>query len=139
MRVTDGAGCQGFSDAAPVTLGFCSTSEVSPGDAEFPLTVERDGASPSGFAIRFQQVGGADRYHLYAGTLGAFYSHGAGAATTCDIAVADAGGGTLRAELPTEAGSTYYLVSASDGVIEGPSGFSSNAVEVDPAQSSCPP
>jgi hypothetical protein len=139
VRVTDEAGCQLFSAGVPVTLGFCSTSEVSPAGALFPLVVERDAGSASGYALRFQEVGGAVRYHLYAGTLGTFYSHGAGAATTCDLPVDDLGDGELGADLPLQSGSTYYLLAASDGTEQGPSGFGSGAVEIDPAQSSCPP
>jgi uncharacterized delta-60 repeat protein len=115
--------------------------EPSGSGGDFPLLLESDAGSPTGYYLYFQKILDATAYHLYEGTLGAWYDHGAGA--VCDLAVGpaldDMGNGELRYAITPSAGDHYYLVTAHDTVVETVSGYDSAAVERDPLQSTCPP
>jgi hypothetical protein len=126
-----------------VTIGFCAGSEVSPRDADHPLRLARlapkGPALPPDLTLTFQAVGGAAGYNVYEGTLGAWYSHGAGPGNRCDTAVTDLGDGLLTATVVPSDGNRYYLVTAYAAGAEGPSGFDSSGAPIAPAQSTCPP
>ena len=67
-------------------------------------------------------------YEIYEGDIGVFYSHGLFACTT---------GGLTFANIAPGAGSHYYLVVPTDGVIEGSYGTDSNGAERPPGVAVC--
>lgn len=131
--------CRMTSQDQWVSIPFCSTSEVSPKVAFFPARVSKDPDSSTGFYLYFQKMDGANGYNIYEGTLGNWYSHSAQPGNVCAATVTDLGTGEMRAEVTLSAGDHYYLVTAYSGAVEGPSGFNSANVEIDPLLSSCSP
>ncbi len=136
VAVTDAGGCAGLSADHPVSIVFCSTSEVSPIHAVFPARLTKPG---TGNYLYFQRIDGTTGYNLYEGNLGTWYSHGGAAGNVCDVAVTDLGTGEMRAAITPSAGDHYYLVTAYAGTVEGPSGFASSGLERNPAQNTCAP
>jgi len=100
------------------------------------LTVDQAGG---GLAISWGSIAGATRYNLYAGTIGAWYSH----AVLADPGLA---GGDSCHEPTTSvttvampAGNVYFLVAADDGCFESVYGFDSNGLPVPYAAAPCTP
>ena len=96
--------------------------------------------------VSFDTVAGSQRYNLYAGRLSVVadgsYDHGpdAPAGPWCDAPTVAAGAGRLAillesAEQPP--GSAYFLVTAHVDDVESPSGYGTDAVEIERAQSIC--
>jgi hypothetical protein len=140
VRVTDGAGCTAESSAHSVFVDFCSTSEVSPDNAVFPLRLVEDPASSTGYYLYFQKLDSTTGYNGYIGTNGDWYSHGGmGVGRVCGQTTVDLGTGLLRAEIVPPAGDRYFLVTAIDATSEGPSGFDTNGLEVPSSLSTCSP
>jgi hypothetical protein len=140
VRVTDGAGCTAESSAYAVFVDFCSTSEVSPDHAVFPLRLVEDPASSTGYYLYFQKLDSTTGYNGYIGTNGNWYSHGGmGVGRVCGQTTADLGTGQLRAEVAPPAGDRYFLVTSFDASSEGPSGFDANGLEVPSSLSTCSP
>ena len=143
VLVIDAVGCEGFSADHYVTISFCSNAEVSGSSAVFPLRIEENTGSTTGFYIYFQKVGGASGYNIYEGDIvspwDAIYHHDNKTGSVCGATVFDLGTGEMRAEITPSEGNHYYLVSAYGSGSEGPSGFNSANVEIDPSQSTCTP
>ncbi len=139
VRVSDVAGCFGTSPEYPVFVDFCAASEVSPAGAIFPLRIMKDPASFTGYYLYFQRLDTLDGYNLYRGTLGTWYSHGGMGSAGCEFPAMDLGTGEMRAEVSPSGGNDYYLVTAFGGGVEGPSGFDSTGLEIEPLQSTCLP
>jgi N-acetylneuraminic acid mutarotase len=118
-------------------LTVCATTEVSPAGAAFPLRLLEDGASPTGYSLRFQRVEAATGYNVYEGTVGGWYDHGSGAA--CGAPAEDLGTGEMRAEITPSAGNRYFLVTARDAAAEGVSGYGSSGAPIPASQSTCLP
>jgi|GEM_PF-7134225 len=140
VEVTNDAGCPGSSPVHPVLIELC-IDEVSPAGAAVPLRIVPDAASSTGYYAYFEWVYGAMDFSVYEGTLASLaagvYDHGQQAA--CDIDYWPMGGDEMRAEIAPSPGGRYYLITANDDGVEGPSGFDSAASERDPAQNTCPP
>jgi len=95
------------------------------------------------YRLTWQDLGQGYQYNIYAGGAGSYYSHGVpplvcsgvGTGVTCD-------GTSCRYDQPgagLPAGNLYFEVTAAGFGVEGPAGFASNGVEVDPARSTCQP
>ena len=126
-----------YRPQADVQSNACDFSpEVSPVGAGVPLTVARNGA---GATLSWEDLGAGFIYNLYSGTVGGWFDHGmaplscAGAGVTCDGVQCSWSSGSLPP------GQAYYLVTASRGGREGPSGFLSTGGLRDPAADSCLP
>jgi hypothetical protein len=139
VTVVNSNGCEATSADHPVSISFCSQSEVSPSGALFAARLQKDLASPTGFYLYFQRIDSVSGYNLYEGIVGAYYSHDSTAGNVCDLTVTDLGTGEIRAEILPGEGNHYYLVTAFDGGAEGPSGFDSSFVEIPASQSTCGP
>jgi hypothetical protein len=120
----------GQADSCPLA------PEVSPPGSAVPLQVA---SGPGGALYTWEDLGPGYTYHLYAGTVGSWYSHGAtpltcaGGGVSCDGTVCS----FTAAEFP--AGTAYFVVTASTGGRQGPSGFTSLGLPRNPAQDTCPP
>lgn len=136
-----------LTNAASATLpadlqtDTCVVPEVSAPVAPVPLDLKIVPASTVRFT--WQDLGAGYQYNLYAGTIGSYYSHGAGqiscsglgAGVSCD-------GSSCALDKPNAAlpgGDLYFLVTATGFGQEGTSGFSSAGLEREPAQNSCTP
>jgi ELWxxDGT repeat protein len=143
VKVTDDVGCSGFSTTLMVSLGFCPNSEVSPPDAIYPFILVKDTASSTGYYLYFQKLYTVVGYNIYEGDLvspwDGLYHHGNKPGSLCTALVTDFVNGEMRAEITPSEGSHYYLVTAHSDGVEGPSGFNSLGVEIDPLQSTCDP
>jgi len=139
VTATDIYGCTGTSPGHAVTISFCAQSEVSPQQAAYPARVVKDSASPTGFYAYFQKIEGALGFNVYEGTIGVWYSHASAAGNACNPSTTDLGTGEMRAEITPTLGDHYYLVTAFDATVEGPSGFGSSGGEIPAAQSTCGP
>jgi hypothetical protein len=139
VTTTDSHGCVQTTNPYPVFIDFCPGSEVSPRNGIFPLRINKDAGSTTGYYIRFQRLDTLDGYNIYEGTVGIWYSHADAPGNDCAAVVTDLGGGEMRAELNPSAGDHYYLVTAFGGMDEGPSGFDSTGVEIPKTQSTCAP
>ncbi len=131
------------ADPAPADpqADACPLPEVSGPASAVPLDVER----LAGGDLRFvwQDLGPGFQYNLYAGSLGAYYSHG-GPAPLCgalgsggSCAAGECGADLASAGIP--AGDLYFLVTGAAFGGEGTSGSATSGVERDPLQSTCPP
>lgn len=94
--------------------------------------------------ITFDEVAGAQRYNVYAGSLpiDGLYDHGAGAPAGphCDATTIDAGLGRRSVDLAPAAqppGSAFILVTAHVDDVESPAGFDSTGAEIDRSASIC--
>jgi lysophospholipase L1-like esterase len=96
--------------------------------------------------ISFDPVAGATRYNVYFGRLGVLrtgvYDHGSGAPAgpLCDATTQSAGGSRLKivvAPGQQPAVDTDVLVTAHVDDVESPSGYDSDATEIDRSQSIC--
>ncbi|HNQ78812.1 MAG TPA: hypothetical protein PK747_01050 [Acidobacteriota bacterium] len=139
VEVITSEGCQGTSSEKTVSITFCSTSEVSPKAAVYPSRFSKDSGSSTGYYLYFQKIDGVTGYNIYEGTMGSWYSHSGQPGNVCAATVTDLGTGEMRAEIAPSAGDHYYLVTAYAGSYEGPSGYNSGNVEIDPLLSSCSP
>lgn len=91
------------------------------------------------YTIAFDPVAGAVGYNLYAGTLEDWYDHGSGSDNRCNLTFTALSNGMNEATVYLGVDNTYILISSHNGVSEGPAGVTSEGLEVDPAQSTCPP
>lgn len=140
VSVTDTYGCSALSPAHLVTLENCGGGgEVSSKTSLYPLRIVKDANSSTGFYIYFEKVSGSQGYNIYEGNVGTYYSHGNASGNICSASVQDMGNGEMRMEFPVSTGNHYYLVTQFTSGVEGPSGYNSNDVEIDPAQSTCVP
>ncbi len=147
VRVGDGSGClrDSFSELTFVT--FCPETEISPREAVFPFEIVKDPASPTGYYATFQNVDDIDGFHLYEGTLGAWYDHGSGGACQfeeCSVpndigCFDDLGNGRVRVAVSPSGADHYFLVTGYQGVDQGPAGPDSNGIPRDPAEETCLP
>ncbi len=116
----------------------CSVPEVSPPATPVPLSIGK----LSGGALRFtwQDLGAAYQYSLYAGGLGVFYDHGAGAVSCQGKGAGMTCNGSACALDPATlpGGNLYFLVTATGFGTEGTAG-NATAGTRDPLQSSCAP
>ncbi|HKY32434.1 MAG TPA: hypothetical protein VJV23_07860 [Candidatus Polarisedimenticolia bacterium] len=138
VSITHVADAAGPGDPQP---DGCAVSEVSAPAAAVPLHV----TEPSGglFDFTWEDRGPGFQYNLYAGSLGSFYSHGAGplscagvgSSMTCDGTAC--GLSAAAGSLPP--GDLYFLVTGTAFGAEGTSGSSSGGAERSPAQSTCAP
>ena len=139
VLITDAAGCTGTSPGHTVAVTFCPASEVSPEGAIFPARLVKDAVSPTGYYLYFQRLDGALGYSLYEGVLGTWYSHGGASGNTCNFSATELGTGEMQSAVTPTNGDHYYFVTAFNEAVEGPSGYATSGVEVDPLQSSCGP
>lgn len=56
-----------------------------------------------------------------------------------DLKLSFMSNGEMKMEFPISSGNHYYLVTQFTSAVEGPSGYNSSDVEIDPAQSTCSP
>ncbi len=119
----------------------CSVPEVSALGAMVLLDVNR--LPGDLYRLTWQDLGQGYQYNIYAGAAGTYYSHGVpplvcsgvGTGVTCD-------GTSCRYDQPgagLPGGNLYFEVTASGFGVEGPAGFASNGMEIDPARSTCQP
>ena len=96
--------------------------------------------------VSFDSAPDAQRYNLYWGLLETVrsgqYDHGGDAALApdCDAATVDVGGGRLRIDVvpgSQPSASAYFLISDHVADVESPTGFRSDAEEIDRSQSTC--
>ncbi|HEY3175572.1 MAG TPA: hypothetical protein VGK94_07395 [Candidatus Polarisedimenticolia bacterium] len=126
---------------ADLQSDLCVVPEVSSDLASVPLDVLDLGGGSLRFA--WGDLGAGYQYNLYAGSLGSYYSHGAGALSCGEVGNGVACDGTSCAldlsggALP--AASSYFLATATAFGLEGTSGFTSAGLERPPAQSTCAP
>ncbi|HNQ78961.1 MAG TPA: hypothetical protein PKJ37_02465 [Acidobacteriota bacterium] len=143
VQVTNQEGCMAFSSNFQVFIDFCPQSEVSPSGAVYPLILAKDSASSTGFYIYFQRLDTLDGYNIYEGDIvspwDGIYHHENKPGNICQATVEDLGIGKMRAEISPGEGNHYYLVTAHGDGIEGPSGYDSQGVEIDPLQNTCTP
>ena len=140
VRSTDGTGCEGTSVDHVVFIDYCPfVSEVSPKQGIFKARLVKSAESSTGFFLYFQRLDSVNGYNIYEGTIGTYYSHASAPGNLCSATFLDLGSGEMRAEITPSAGNHYYLVTAFGEGSEGPSGFRSNGVEIDPGQSTCSP
>jgi hypothetical protein len=135
----DAEGCWGQSPEKTISITFCSTTEVSPQGSPVPLQILRNPQSSTGFYLYFEKIPSASGYNIYEGNIGLWYSHANAPGNDCTAIVSDLGTGEMRSELLPSSGDHYFLVTAHGGGAEGPSGFSSSSVEINPLQSTCAP
>ena len=138
VQVLDANGCTGISPGKTVVIDDC-LPEVSPYISLFPASLVKDDMSSTGYYLYFARVDSAYGYNLYEGSIGTWYSHAYAPGNRCEFSFADLGTGEMRAEITPSAGNHYYLVTAFSGVAEGPSGYRTGDIEIDPSQSSCAP
>lgn len=115
------------SGAVPVT-------EVSSVASGVPLLVRSAGGGQ--IVLSYQEIPGAGGYNLYAGNLGAWYSHAGSPGNVCGVS-STSGAGRRESTITPIAGDLYFLVTAYT-VAEGPSGFATGG-EIPPAASTCAP
>jgi len=143
VQVMNPDGCAGFSSEFQVFVDFCPASEVSPSDAIFVARLVKDVASSTGFYMYFQRLDSLDGYNIYEGDIvspwDGIYHHDNKPGSVCQATVEDLGTGEMRVEISPSEGNHYYLVTAFGGGVEGPSGYDSNIIEIDPLQSTCSP
>jgi hypothetical protein len=140
VKVADGKGCFGESEEHPVIIQFCSTSEVSPSGAVYPLLLTKLTGSPQEIDLSFQKVEQTAGYGVYTGTIGSWYSHGGNPfGRTCDVPIVDFGTGQIHARIAMIPGNHYYLITAHNAIAEGPSGFDSSGMEITKMLSTCAP
>lgn len=121
-------GGQGSNDLWVTTC----PGEVSGRFSEIPLRVRRDRDS---LVLRYENLGNCtDQYNVYEGTIERFYSH---VPSPCNVPFVLVGPKTLESVILPDFGSTYYLITATWGGEEGPSGFSSDGEEREPAFNVC--
>ncbi|HEU4402249.1 MAG TPA: hypothetical protein VFT43_09100 [Candidatus Polarisedimenticolia bacterium] len=105
-----------------ITFGPGPPETVSPPGSFHPVTV-----MPSGSMLRLtweDQGPTVPAYNVYEGVLGSYYSH---APLICRVGgTADGGGGRFLDITPSDGGSHYYLVTASDSCGEGSPGRGSD-------------
>ncbi len=127
--------------AATCTTGAARPPEVTPTGAATAMKVSK-GSTAGTVVLNFADMAGATGYNVYEGALpmasGNPYTHGT-TGNVCAAATTLAGGrrSTAAAGIGT-AGSHYYLVTQYT-TAEGPSGFNSSAVEIDPTKNTCLP
>lgn len=121
----------------------CTTGVPGPGEvsgAAFAMTVAK-ATNPNLVVLNFQELAGVTGYNVYEGNLPiSAYTHGGAPGNVCAASTTSPSAGrrvTAAAGLGT-AGSHYYLVTAYT-TVEGPSGYDSSAVEINPAASTCAP
>ncbi len=143
VSVTNSFGCSAITANYQVFVDFCPETEVSPSGAEYPVKLVKDGNSFTGFYLYFQKLDTLDGYNIYEGDIvspwDGYYHHDNKPGSICSASIVDLGTGQMRAEITPSAGNHYYLVTAYGGGVEGPSGFNSDNVEIDPLQSTCSP
>lgn len=119
----------------------CFVPEVSAPAAPVPLDVAGLPGNLLGFT--WQDLGPGFQYNLYAGTLGTYFSHGAGQVRCSGLGAGVSCDGircTLQEAISTlPAGDLYFLTTGTGFGIEGTSGFTTAPAERDPGQSSCAP
>jgi hypothetical protein len=104
------------------------------------------GATIDTVVLNFEDVtvAGVTGYNAYEGNMpfaaAAPYTHGSAPGNVCNVTTTLAAGRrtTPAAGIGT-AGSHYYLITAFNTTLEGPSGYNTAAVEIPPAMSTCPP
>ena len=140
VSVTDASGCPATSSPTLALVAFCTGSEASPAGAIYPLRIEPDAASSTGWYVYFQDLDATGGFNLYTGSIPGAFDHGGSPDNVCDLPLTDLGTGELRAELPMPPGDAiYFLVSPWSGGEEGVAHLSSSGFPADPAQSTCPP
>ena len=104
------------------------------------------GATIDTVVLNFEDVtvAGVTGYNAYEGNMpfaaATPYTHGSAPGNVCNVTTTVAAGRrtTPAAGIGT-AGSHYYLITAFNTTLEGPSGYDSAAVEIPPAMSTCAP
>jgi hypothetical protein len=100
--------------------------------------LEVSSASP-GMEFRWEDLGAGFTYNLYAGELGAYFSH-ALEPLICDSSGIVCDGMECLFSVPSvEPSDLYFLVTATRDGRQGPSGFTSSGLQRDPSQDSCSP
>jgi hypothetical protein len=127
----------GIDDVRIYSSASCATGAARPGE----VTATGKGSTAGTVVLNFADMAGATGYNVYEGALpltGGAYSHGT-TGNVCAAATTLAAGrrSTAAAGIGT-AGSHYYLVTQYT-TVEGPSGFNSSSVEIDPSKSTCAP
>ncbi len=126
---------------AACSTGAARPPEVTPTGAATAMKVSK-GSTAGTVVLNFADMAGATGYNVYEGALpmasGNPYTHGT-TGNVCAAATTLAAGrrSTAAAGIGT-AGSHYYVVTQYT-TAEGPSGFNSSAVEIDPTKSTCAP
>ena len=124
----DVAGC--------ASQGATRPREVSSAASREPLLVTRVGAS---LALSFQEMTEASGYHVYAGSIGLWYSHGSSADTACDAPTSAGPSGRRVVTRPMPAASLYFVVSAWNAMGEGETGQRSDGARLPAAEATCAP
>lgn len=130
-----------FTGAAAVAAdnqadGCAAAVEVSPPGSDVPLMVSLEAP---GARLAWEDLGAGFTYNIYSGTVGNFYDHGA-VPLACAASAVSCDGITctwLAPDLPP--GMAYYLVTATSGGRQGPSGFTHAGALRDPSADACVP
>lgn len=136
FTVVTGFAARTSAQVAPcVTAGAAPPREVSSAASVTPLLVARAAGE---LLLSFESIAEATGYSVYAGTIGAWYSHGGSAGNACDVATRAAGTRTI-VQRPVPSGSLYLLVTAFNGAGESETGMRSDGSRIPLSEATCAP